>query len=161
MCVCVCVCVCVCAHTHMLFFEFVFIHLHPKLCLTPFPETLPPSLLLFSERVASPWISSYPGPSSLCQITTSFPTEARQGSPFAEWVPQSGYNFKESLHSSCWGAQKGLSCTSATYVPWVPCPGLCLFFGSSVSESSHRSRLVDSVGPSVGSHPPQGLQSFP
>lgn len=55
----------------------------------------------------------------------------------------------------------GLSCTSAMYVPGVPYSSLCVFFVGSVSESSQRFRLVDSVGPSVGSHPPQGLQSFP
>ena len=55
----------------------------------------------------------------------------------------------------------GLSCTSAMYVPGVPYSSLCVFFVGSVSESSQRFMLVDSVGPSMGSHPPQRLQSFP
>lgn len=38
-------------------------------------------------------------------MATSFSTEARQGSPVGEQIPQSIYSFRERLCSSCWGAQ--------------------------------------------------------
>jgi len=61
------------------------------------------------------------------RVGAVFLTDAIQGSSVGERIPQSGYDFKESLHSSVSGSHMRLSCTSAPYVGPCSCP--CMFFG--------------------------------
>lgn len=80
------------------------------------PPTTTPSLLLWEG--GSPWVCHHPAASFLCQIRASFPTEAMQGIPGGEQIPQAGNNVgtnmflrKQQLRQSVWLAHLG-------YVAW-------------------------------------------
>ena len=62
------------------------------------------------------------------RLDMSSPIEARQGSPFGEWISQSGYTFGEIFCFSCWGSTWRLSYMSAIYLLRASFPSLCGFW---------------------------------
>jgi hypothetical protein len=124
---------------HLLIIYLFYIITHP---LGP-PLQTPSSTLFSSERVFSHLAPPYPCMSSFCRLGSTSSTEARQGSPARERIPQIGNNVRDSFCST-WI----LSCMSPTYVLEASVKPLhvCSLVCGSVFKRPQGSSLDFSVG---------------
>lgn len=153
-------------HTHTHVFLLICISLFTSQIL-PAPLSQMPSLHPLSSSLRR-WqcVPGYP-PTLVLQVSArlgaSSPTEARLDSPVGEWIPQSGYSFRECLCSSCWG----IHMETELHVYYIGAWGT-LFQPTCVLWLVAQS-LRDLSNPGYltllvllwGSRPLQGLQSFP
>lgn len=107
--------------------------------------------------MASPW---YPNTATSSGLSTSSPTENRQCIPVEEHIPQSGKSFRDSPFSlcSCWGTHR----KTDLHNYYISACGLgpANFWLVTVSDTSHRPRLIDSIVLLVKFLSPQGPQSM-
>lgn len=79
------------------FFSFLSFHQHCHPPGSHLTESLPIFLPFSSERLGPLAHQVSEG------LGASFPTKASQGSLVGKWILQSGYSFRDSPYTSCWG----------------------------------------------------------